>query len=172
MSQVDQPGNRYSSPAALENQTSQSSETGKLLLRTIKYASFTLVLLVLLHLFNIVGFTYFRRVDNQPLQNPVRVVRNSNEELELADGRLITNFWDGDLLANAMRRTGSNEVEIAPSEIRPDGVDVMTKDHQFICGIGGPMITIPLIPQPVPRYKRVRIGRGVVAESKPVGPGP
>ena len=169
---VDRTDNPYSSPSDLGFQGNQSSETGKLIYRTVKYTGFALILLVLAQLFNIVGFFYYRRVENQPLQNPVRVVRNSNHELELADGRVIANYFDGDRLADVVKRTGSNEVEILPSEIGEDFVEVMAKDHHFICGIGGPMFTIPVFPVRTPRYDRVRVGFGDVAGAKTVATAP
>jgi hypothetical protein len=172
MAQAEHADNPYSSPADLGYQGNQSSETGKLIFKTFKYTGFTLVLLVLLQLFNIVGFFYYRRVENQPLQNPVRVVRNSNHELELADGRVITNYFAGDHLADVVKRTGSDEVEIVASEIGEDFVEVMAKDHHFICGIGGPMFTIPLFPIRTPRYDRVRVGFGDVAGIKSVAAAP
>lgn len=160
MSHPDSVPNPYDSPADVGVALAQSSEMGKLIYRTIKYAGIVVLVLFALRIFNILGFTYRYRVDNEPLQNPVRVVRNANEELELADGRLVAGFWENERLAELMKRTGTNHVELLPSDVGPDKVDIVAKDFQFICGIGDPMFTIPLIPMQVPRYKRVTIGYG------------
>ncbi|WP_254512963.1 hypothetical protein [Anatilimnocola floriformis] len=160
MSNNEPQPNPFESPVEANPGDEQSSETGKLIFKTVKYAGGALVLLVALQFLNIVGFTYIRRVDNQPLKNPIRVIRNSNDELELADGRVVVNYWDGQRLAEVMKRTGLNDVEIESSDLGHDKVDVYVRDHQFICGIGGPIFIIPLIPLNAPRYKRTSAGYG------------
>ena len=157
--------NPFESPAEAGG-GERSSETARLVVTTIKYAAGAFLLLVVLDLLNIVKFTFLYRVDNEPLANPVRVVRNSNNKLELADGRVITNYLDNDRLAELMKRTGKDEVEITSSDLGPDLVEVYARDHQFICGTCGPILTIPVIPQRVPRYKRVTVGYGEFSSNR------
>lgn len=110
-----------------------------------------------------VGITYRKYYDNEPLQNPVRVVRSSASEIELADGRVVTeDFAFSDRLAWALKHTDKN-VEIQPSASDPDRVEIYCKEFNFICGIGGPWYTIPLIPVHTKRYKRMHVGDGKLA---------
>jgi len=162
--------NPNASPAESGLRDSQSSETAKFVWATFKFGGMALLVLVVLQALNIVGFTYRSPVDNQPLTNPVAVLRNDEkkEEVELADGRIITRYWYYDRLADVMKRTGCNEIEIAPSDLGPDKVEVASKDYHFFCGIGDPMFTIPLIPMRVPRYKRVVVGYGDRPQTSPV----
>jgi len=162
--------NPYASPAEGGLRCDQSPDSRKFIFATMKFAGMTILIAFLLDVFNIVSFTYRRTVDNDPLRNSVRVVRihPMTEELELADGRLVTDFWEVERLAEAMKRYQTNEVEIVPSPDvnSPDRVDIYASDFNFICEIGrNPLVSIPLIPINQRRFKRMRFGSGKCEET-------
>ena len=164
MPRVDHSRDPYTSPAEAIRGDNHLPETGKLLYTPFKFLVSGMLVLVVMRVFGILGIVYEDQIENEPLKDPVRVIRNSNEELELADGRLITRFWESDRLAEIMKRYGTNEVEIAHSNSGPNKVEVYAKNFNFICRIGEPRFTIPIIPVRVHRFKRELVGTGECRE--------
>lgn len=110
-----------------------------------------------------VGVSYLQYYDNEPLQNPVRTVRSTANEIELADGRrVIDAYLRSEKLDWALKNTDKN-IEILPSAADPNRVEIYCKEFNFICGVGGPWYTIPLVPNRTKSYRRVLIGDGTMA---------
>lgn len=119
-----------------------------------------------------IDFTYIRRIDNDPLSNPLRVVRADGSRLELEDGRTFDVMLMEEDLAQLLSDS-NNRVEVEPTQYT-DHYCIYGRRERFICGMGAPPIRIPLIPLDVPRYERSFPGISTLvkpssAEAKPHG---
>jgi len=120
----------------------------------------------LLDVLGIVCFRYPRVVENQPLAHPLRVVSVSGDHLLLADGRdinVVDVYVNPELgLAAAVTHHSRGEIEL----VTRDGMyDLFIKMPATICGNPyAALFSVPLIPDRLPRFRRLMIGRAVVLQ--------
>lgn len=119
-----------------------------------------------LHLLNLIGFTYIRRVNNDPFTNPVVVSQVDHETITLSDGRGVRISGGDEALEKAIQES-DNRVDLEIDE--RGAVLIYGKEEIFICGTTMPSITIPLVPRDAPLYKRrlLDVGRFVAEERAP-----
>lgn len=107
----------------------------------------------------VVGISYPRSVENNPLNSPVRVLSYQNDVLELEDGRRIKVEFVLDEFAESLAESG-NEIELQESGYGTE-YEIYGKHRRFICGLPWSQpILIPLIPCDIPKYDRRMIGYG------------
>ena len=158
------PVDPYTSPAAAPDVGDHTSETTRLVGKVVKYVGLTSFLLVLLIAFNVVSITYDIRIENEPLSNPVRVLKRTTDEIHLADGRVITDYFGhSERLDWSLKHVGPM-IEVQPSAYSPNSVTIFANESNFICRscVPDPWAQIPLIPIRVNRYKRVQVGDGIL----------
>jgi hypothetical protein len=124
--------------------------------RTLVLLAVTTLVVGALHLFGLVTFRYERRIDNDPLRSPVRVVEVQGDRIRLADGRVVRGL--GNMVQNeakvreALRRPDNHmDLEGGP----PPMVALFVKKPRSRCIVSG-AVTIPLIPVEVPAYCSVQ----------------
>ncbi len=119
------------------------------------------VVVGVLNVFGIVGISYLRVLDNDPFPVAVHVKAMDNDHIELADGRVITEF--GGLSSDDQDRINDSGGRIG-CDIDSSGVaSVYTRGHRTICGTGMPIFIIPLVPIDVRRYDRRLLVIGKIA---------
>lgn len=132
--------------------------------RVIAYTIATSVVLTILNGFGLVGFSYLRRVENNPLASSIRVSKATENQILLEDGRRIDlDFWRTDALGwESTLRESRSIVEI--DEQKSGTVDVYGLRNRFYCGMSMPPIRLPIFPTDVPKYERWLIAIGRMAE--------
>ncbi|MBI2931903.1 MAG: hypothetical protein HYY16_09645 [Planctomycetes bacterium] len=126
---------------------------------------FVLLLLIPLSLSGcgLIGFHYPNFIDNEPLENPVRVRAIVGEDLlELDDGRRVR-LDEKVPLAESLIRASDNLVDIEPRGTDPDGVMRGKIYVKFdlaghFCGTPwAQLIRIPLFADNIDRYARLEL---------------
>lgn len=119
------------------------------------------MVVILLNVFGIVGINYLRVVDNDPFPVAVQISTMDSDHIQLADGRVITDFGglspeDRDRIKDSGGRVGLKFESAAKVSVM-----LYARRPRTICRIGMPIFIVPLIPIDVPRYDRglLLIGR-------------
>jgi hypothetical protein len=156
MPQPNDNANPYATPAAADGARSPRAESTELVLRTLKYVVTTGFIVLLLMMFNIVGITYIRWRENDPLQDAIGSVRVDQETLQLADGRQLKDLF----LREETFDRSDKMVELQAESYGNGFVEIYAKQRTFVCGLGMPLVVIPIVPVEMPRYQRVSVGSG------------
>jgi hypothetical protein len=117
----------------------------------------------------LVQLHYPRRIDNNPLRAPIRVVKvdvlgSEKTDLHLADGRILHFDYSprSDVLEAIQESNHQIDVETMASG---NACMVYVKRRQFICGtswFGFCLVSIPLIPDDVPGNSRQWLGDALI----------
>lgn len=106
---------------------------------------------MLLDLIGILGICYLKVVENDPFPIAVRVRLSDGEQIQLDDGRIISDFGG---LSSEDRERINDSVGRLGFELNSGIASLYTRYARTICLTGRPMFTIPLVPIEVPRYER------------------
>lgn len=103
----------------------------------------------------ILGFTYPKVVDNNPLDDPIDIVTITNQVLTLANGQSFS-------VADGFRwedKLYDQQIEL---QSQPDGtIRFFGKRRHLICGTPwARLVTIRLIPVEIKRWTRAEVGMG------------
>jgi hypothetical protein len=138
-------------------------------LRSLFLWTFIVASLLGTQFFGLVQLHYPRRIDNNPLRAPIRIVNvdprgNDNTDLYLADGRILRFDYSprSDILEAIQESDHEIDVETMASG---DAGMVYVKRRQFICGTPWfefCLIRIPLIPDDVPGNSRQWLGDALI----------
>ena len=107
-----------------------------------------------------IGFDYLAPIDNEPLKNPVGVTSVSGNRLRLEDGRVVEISEIDERQLRADLQESGNRIELVAYDAGL--VVIYVKKKHFICGLGAPLITIPLRRNEYPAYNRVPLGSGEI----------
>jgi hypothetical protein len=133
-------------------------------LRIFIYGTVFAIVIVVLDGMGVLGFTYPRAVENNPLLNPVRVIAVSSNSFTVADGRSFSVDFDHALFSRAVTNAG---IQIELSDMGDGMFTVYTTERGWICGTPwARMITIPVIPESVPINRRRYAGIVELKEEK------
>jgi hypothetical protein len=116
--------------------------------------------LILNQLFSVIGICYLRLVNNDPLPNAVTVVAIEGDSIKLADGRSIKIEREADYELRNRIQKSANRIGIETIGIGDSTLYV--REPRFICGLGMPMITLPVIPINSPRYVKKLLAFGMI----------
>ena len=106
----------------------------------------------------VLGFGYFRKVENDPFPVSAEVAYFGKDQIKLKDGRIIQFDFTLDTETQELVQKSGGRVGL---EVGESGtVSLYARRERFICGLGSPMITIPLFPCNVPRYQRALVALG------------
>jgi|GEM_PF-3706012 len=121
-----------------------------------------LLSLMVLKALGVFGIDYLHPVDNIPFENPVTVVQVDDTTVTLNDGRRLRPPEGVD--EDWLRRIQESK-SILGLEVLADGtVRVYGRRLRTICGLGRPMLVLPIIPVNVPRYQRTELSSGCPIE--------
>jgi hypothetical protein len=127
--------------------------------RYFKRAVICIAILLVAHVLGVVSLFYRNVVENDPLISPVEITRLDEDRMVLADGRTIVMllgampYWKDDKDAGRFV-----DVEIDST----NRVEVYGKKRIFYCGIGDPLVVLPLIPVNVRRWHRALVASGEI----------
>ncbi len=116
--------------------------------------------LILNQLFGVIGICYLRLVDNDPLPNAETVVAIEGDSITLGDGRAIKLEREADYELRTRIQKSANRIGIETTGAGDSTLFV--REPRFICGLGMPMITLPVIPINSPRYHRKMLAFGTI----------
>lgn len=117
----------------------------------------TFIVLVL-QVFGLVGIFYLRPVENDPYMNSVDVSEINDDHLVLADGRVVRVYGSVNERSRKAIHDSASRVDIEVDETNL--VAVYGKQQIFRCGLGMPMIVLPIIPINAPKYNRTLLEIG------------
>lgn len=123
-----------------------------------------LVILILgvLHPLGVVGIVYVHRIDNDPFRNPVEVSEVTADRIKLKDGRTFVPYGGIDDRTKEKVREAGMRVDLEVDETNL--VTIYGRHDIFVCGLGMPLITIPIIPSKIPKYNRTLLPIGELEE--------
>ncbi len=105
----------------------------------------------------VIGISYPRSVDNDPLLAPLQVVNVEGDTLELADGRRFT-FSDIKPSLSELIAESGNRVDVEPAPYG-DFSMIYVKQYRGYCGTPwANAIIIPLFPLDIPVNQRQLLG--------------
>lgn len=134
-------------------------------LRIVVYGILLAIVIVVLDGMSVVGFTYPRAVENDPLRKPVHVTTVTSNSFTLADGRSFLVIYDQHDFSEVITNAG---VRVDLDDMGQKEFAVYTAERGWICGTPwARMITIPLIPQSVPINRRRYAGQVQLNDRKP-----
>jgi hypothetical protein len=116
--------------------------------------------LILNQLFGVIGIRYLRLVDNDPLPNPATVLAIEGDSIKLADGRTIKIEREADYELRNRIQKSANRIGI--ETLGTSDSTLFVREPRFICGLGMPMITLPVIPINSPRYHKKMLAFGTI----------
>ncbi len=116
--------------------------------------------LIMNQLFGVVGVCYLRLVDNDPLPNAATVVAIEGDSIKLADGRAIKIDHEADYELRNRIQESANRIGIETTGTGESTLFV--REPRFICGLGMPTITLPVIPINSPRYHKKMLAFGTI----------
>jgi len=120
--------------------------------------SLAIVIFVVLNLLGIVGIVYFHRVDNDPFLNPVKISEIAADRITLKDGR--TFFPIGDISDRTREKVRETKMRVDLEVDETNLVTLYGRNDIFVCGLGMPLITLPIIPSKIPKYNRTQLEIG------------
>lgn len=116
--------------------------------RIVVYGTLLAIVVFFLDGMGVVGFTFPRVMENDPLRKPVRVTAVTSNSFTLADGRSFLVIYDQHYFSEVITNVG---VRVDLDDMGQEEFMVHTAERGWICGTPwARMITIPLIPQSVP----------------------
>jgi hypothetical protein len=117
-------------------------------LRIVVYGALLAIVAFVLDGMGVLGFTFPRAIENDPLRKPLLVTSVTSNSFTLADGRSFLVIYDQHNFFKAITNVG---VRVDLDEMGEEEFTVYTAERGWICGTPwARMITIPLIPQSVP----------------------
>ena len=116
------------------------------------------LILVVLHLFGVVGIVYVHRIDNDPFLNPVEISEFNADRIKLKDGRTFVPYGSIDDRTKEKVREAGMRVDLEVDETNL--VTIYGRHDIFVCGLGMPLITLPIIPSKIPKYNRTLLEIG------------
>lgn len=119
-----------------------------------------MLILLVLHVMGVVGVVYIRFIENDPYNNGVEVTEIADDRLTFADGRVFRVIGGVSDRTREMIRKSEECVDIEVDDTNL--ATVYGRDRVFVCGLGMPMIVIPIIPTNVPKYKRTLLEIGEI----------
>jgi len=99
-----------------------------------------------------IGFSRMQMVDNVPFATPVTVAAVDETSITLTDGRkLLPSLGVDDWLRQQIRESrGVLGIERDPDQ--PNRVTISVRRPRFLCGLGQPIVVLPLFTRNSPRY--------------------
>jgi hypothetical protein len=120
---------------------------------------YALLILLVLNVLGVLSIFYTPRTNNDPFKRAARVVAISDDRLALADGRVFKAIGSISERTKELMRDSEFRVDVEIDEY--NGVTLYGRDEIFVCGLGSPMIVLPLIPvSTIPKYKRTLLEIG------------
>jgi hypothetical protein len=133
-------------------------------LHTLLIATAVFALIIKTEGFGLVGFHYPRWIDNEPLNNPVKVVSMTQKELHLEDGRIVAITWRPDVLKDAIHESG-DLIELATDNKSAEGM-IYVKRRFTRCGTPWVrLINFRWFPDEIPSYYRYPLERATIIAS-------
>lgn len=109
----------------------------------------------LLSFLGIFGIHYLHAIENDPFPMAVEVTSILGDQITLRDGRVLKFTIELDSSVQEAIQKNGGRIGL---EIDEDSVATLYgRRERTICGVGMPLIIIPLIPIDVPRYERKSI---------------
>jgi hypothetical protein len=115
----------------------------------------------------LVGIHYPRVTENEPLNNPIIVLKADNDHLHLEDGRVIQiDYWNLRGTPSTLMNITKHRVEVHQDS--SGAITVYGNEKGWICGTPwAKLITIPIIPDNVYRNRKQFLAEGSIHDGDP-----
>jgi hypothetical protein len=130
----------------------------------VAWAATLFVVEVLAVASGMIGFHRLQPVENNPFTSPAVVIGFDSNSLTLADGRVVqTNLASDGMFRDELERFRGS-IGVAASGTGAQ-VEILIRRPIFRCGLGLPVIVIPVFRIPCARYREHQAGFGTVVEA-------
>jgi hypothetical protein len=131
-------------------------------LRTLLISTAVFALVIKTEGFGLIGFHYPRWIENEPLNNPIKVVRTSQSGLHLADGRIVALSCQSSDLNDALKES-CNLIELDTAD-DTGGAMIYAKRPFTKCGTpwARRLVNFHWFPDDVPSFYRYPLDRATV----------